>query len=61
MRPISTVRCPSCGERLWLDIEEPEGPTVPEFSDDCPACGRTVLFTGHVDETGRLHMESRPG
>ena len=61
MRPVSTVRCPGCGERIWLDIDEPAGPTVPEFGDDCPGCGRPLVFSGFVDETGRLHVQARCG
>ena len=61
MRPVSTPRCPACGERLHLDIDEPEGPVVPEFSDDCPACGRSIVFSGSVDESGRLYIETRRG
>ena len=38
MRPAAPVRCPYCGEKIWMEVDEVEGSVVPEFIEDCEVC-----------------------
>ena len=42
----SDIRCPFCGERLWLTTYDDEGPTV--------SCDNCVMDAGHFDSVEQL-------
>lgn len=50
----SDIRCPFCGERLWLTTYDDEGPTV-----SCDGC---TMDAGHFDSMEQLEetFASRP-
>lgn len=59
MRPAAPVRCPYCGERIFMEVDETEGDSVPEFIEDCEVCCRPIVFSGSFDERGRLRLFAR--
>jgi hypothetical protein len=59
MRPAAPVRCPYCGEKLWMEVDADEGNAVAEFIEDCEVCCRPIVFSGYFDERGRLRLSAR--
>ena len=59
MRPATSVRCPYCGERIFMEVDECEGNSVPEFIEDCEVCCHPIVFSGYFDERGRLRLQAR--